>query len=448
VPVLVTALGHTLSRRLAPLVSYRLGTCVLMAGTVATLFLVLARRRGTLVGLAAAAALLLNPPLFAHAHIAATDTPVSCFFLLSALFWLEGVSDLRFLWAGVLCCGLGLASKASFALFPALLVPWLLVFGDRASWKRALVLGLTSPLVMMALCPMWWEHPWASPLAYWTRVAHAGERWQVDAFYLGVATIEHVPWHSGFVLAAATTPPLTLLCALWGASLGMRRRDGGAALFALGAVALPLSRLLPNAPGHDGARLLMPSLYCLAPLAGIGLGEAARLLSRPLARAGVSLAFVALPCVSLLTMHPFEMSYYSECLGGLRGAYRLGFEASYWFDAFTPQARDAVQALLPEGARVATAPRYPGYPLLRSWGLWRRDLVETDLEEGAQYLVLYSRRGYIAQVPAVRAIAEQGIPLWSLKCQDVPLVRLYRLPPSLSQGGERGAPGAIRSVEK
>jgi 4-amino-4-deoxy-L-arabinose transferase-like glycosyltransferase len=416
-----------------------------MAATVAALFVLLAGRAGVLAGAAGALALLLNPPFFAHAHIAATDTPVSCFFLLSALLFLEAARDGRFLPAAVLCCGLGLASKASFVLFPALLVPWLLAFGDRTLWRRAAVLAFAAPVVMMALCPMWWAHPIASPLAFWTRVAHAGERWQVDAFYLGQATIERTPWHSGLVLAAATTPPLTLLLAVWGGIRGLLRRDRACALLALGALALPLSRVLPNAPSHDGARLLMPSLYCLAPLAGIGLGELSSRLGRSALRALLLAGFVGLPVVSLLTTHPFEMSYYSECLGGLRGAYRLGFETSYWFDALTPEAREKIQALLPEGARLATAPRYTGYPLLRAWGLWRQDIVDADLGEGAAYLLLYSRRGYIAQVPSLRRISEEETPLFALKLQEVPLLRLYRLPAPPSREGSGTAPGAGRT---
>jgi 4-amino-4-deoxy-L-arabinose transferase-like glycosyltransferase len=432
VPVLISLLGRTVGRAFSPPVSYRLGVCLVMALTVAVLFSTLARAVGVPAGLAGALALLLNPPLFAHGHIAATDTPVSCFFLLSIALWLEG-GGASFAWL-VACCGLGLASKASFALFPLLLLVWLGVFGRSSDWKRALLLFLLAPLVALGLCPMWWAHPFSDPLAFLTRVARAGEKWQIDAFYLGKASTETLPWHSGFVLTAVTTPPLVLVLAGLGALSGVLRRDRGTVLWTLGALALPLARLLPNAPGHDGARLLIPSLYCLSPLAGLGFARACRALGRlrPFALPVVFLALVS----SVATMHPYEMSYYSEAVGGLKGAERLGFEVSYWFDALTPRALKEIQALLPEGALVETAPRYTGYPLLRKWGLWRPDLKAED--EQAQYLVLYSRRGYFSQIQRLARIEKEEVPLWSLKCSDVPLVRLYRL------SGEPGGAGSAR----
>jgi hypothetical protein len=130
----------------------------------------------------------------------------------------------------------------------------------------------------------------------------------------------------------------------------------------------------------------------------------------------------------ILALHPYEISYYSEAIGGLRGAERAGFEVSYWFDALTPEARVEVQALLPRGARLQTAPRYTGYPLLRAWGLWREDLV--DDEEEPEYLLLLSRKGYYTQIPSLARIEAQETPVWSLRARGVALLRLYRLPGS------------------
>jgi 4-amino-4-deoxy-L-arabinose transferase-like glycosyltransferase len=424
VPVLLSLVGHALARGLSPPASYRVGACALMAGTSALLLWSLGRRRGVPTGIAAAALLLLDPPFFAHAHIAATDTPVSCLFLLALLLWGESGTRPRCLWAAALVCGLGFASKASFALLPAVLLAWLVLFGDRAAWIRAGRLALVVPFLTLLFCPMWWAHPIDGPLAYLTRVAQAGERWHVDAYYLGRASTEKLPWHSGFVLAAATTPPVTLGLAVLGGLLGASRRDAEAVLWTIGALALPLARLLPSAPAHDAARLLLPSLYCLVPLAALGLAEARRLLPGRILGPLLWVAALGLPARAILELHPYEMSYYSEALGGLAGADRLGFEVTYWFDAFTPQAREAVQALLPEGARVRTAPRYTGYPLLREWGQWRRDLQDDD--ERPQFLILYGRKGYYTQIPELAAIAERATPLWALRVQGVALVRLYR----------------------
>jgi hypothetical protein len=423
VPVLLSMVGHICAGGLSPPASYRVGSCALMAGTLACLFWTFSRRKGLAPGLVAAGALLLDPPVFGHAHIAATDTPVSCLLVLSLLLWLESRANPRLRVALVIVCGLGFASKASFGLFPVVLLAWLLLFGDRKAWVDAGWLALWTPAVTLLFCPMWWEHPLDGPLAFLTRLAHAGERWQVDAYYLGRASVETLPWHSGFVLAALTTPPLTLLAASAGAIHGVRRRDGEATLWLLGALSLPVARMLPNAPAHDAARLLLPSLYCLAPLAGLGFyGLQATVRHRAFAPL-LLVAILGMPARAIASMHPYEMSYYSECVGGLPGAERLGFEVTYWFDALTPEARDALQALLPVGARVQTAPRYTGYPLLRQWGLWRRDIQDDD--DHPQYLILYGRKGYFAQVPALAQIVSTEKPLWVLRFRGVPLILLY-----------------------
>ena len=52
----------------------------------------------------------------------------------------------------------------------------------------------------------------------------------------------------------------------------------------------------------------------------------------------------------LIKVHPFELSYYNELVGGPRGAWRRGFELSYWYDAFNPRTLDELNAKLPRGA--------------------------------------------------------------------------------------------------
>ncbi len=39
--------------------------------------------------------------------------------------------------------------------------------------------------------------------------------------------------------------------------------------------------------------------------------------------------------LALVRIHPYELSYYNELVGGPRGAWQRGFELTYWYDAFT-----------------------------------------------------------------------------------------------------------------
>ena len=82
--------------------------------------------------------------------------------------------------------------------------------------------------------------------------------------------------------------------------------------------------MLPT-PGHDGVRLFLPTFFFLAAFAGWGVvavGDAlARSWSSTRSRAGrlVSALVLGSATWQLYKIHPFELSYYNELIGGPRG---------------------------------------------------------------------------------------------------------------------------------
>jgi hypothetical protein len=436
VPVLLACAGHQIGRHwLGPLSSYRLGHCLLMAVTVGILFGCLSRDHGWAAASVAAVSLLFMPRVFAHAHLNATDVPVSCFWMLALLAWLRGGSSWRGGLLAALACGLGLATKATFVLAPLLLAAWTILFRRWACWRGGLLVLLVSPVVMFALCPMWWPDPLRG-VAYFRTVFRAEEIWKIEVYYLGrtyIAGVNPIPWHNGWVLLAVTTPPWTLALVLASVPQWLRTRDASAGLWLMGAALLPLLRMLPGTPAHDGVRLMLPSIFCLAPLAGLGFVHlvdwfrlSAAATQRPVSRCALVILLLAAGPAAVASMHPCEMSYYSELVGGLSGATRLGFEVSYWYDALTPGALAELQQHLPRGARVWVFPRYEGVPLLRRWGLWRPDLEEGDIGR-ADYLLLYTRKSRFYAIPGIEQTYQHGQPVWSYKRRGVEIVGLYKL---------------------
>jgi 4-amino-4-deoxy-L-arabinose transferase-like glycosyltransferase len=437
VPTLISSLGRVIGGRwLSPLSSYRFGHCLLMAATVGIVFGCLAVSHGWEVGCVAAGSLLFMPQIFAHAHLNATDVPVSCFWVLSILAWLRSDSSWRHSAMAAIAIGLGLATKATFVLLPLMLVAWTVGCRRWGHWRAGVLALVVSPCVMLLFCPMWWPAPLSRSFEYFRTVFHAEEVWKIEVYYLGETYItgeRSLPWHNAWILPAVSTPPWTLALALVGAFRGLRSRDAATILWIMGALVLPMLRMFPNTPGHDGVRLLLPSIFCLAPLAGIGFGG---LIGRfrflregrraPAARWLVVVLLLAVSVAVLVSMHPYEMSYYSEVSGGLPGAAALGFEISYWFEAYTPAALEQVQRQLPLGAKVWTFPKYEGYPLLRQWGLWREDLVEGDIGD-ADFLILYARKSRFHGIPGIEDYYTRGRPIWSLRCRGVQIIGLYRL---------------------
>jgi hypothetical protein len=437
VPVIVSAIGRAITKRwIGPLRSYRVGHCLLLAATVGFLFGCLAQSHGWEMAAVSKGSLLLMPQVFSHGHLNATDVPSACFWVWTIVAWLRSESNWRWRLVAALACGLGLATKATFVMMPGVLGVWMLLARRWSWWRSLLVVLAGAPVVMLVFCPMWWPAPVSRPLEFFRSAFGGGLDFRVELFYFGQTYITGrtpIPWHSAFVLPVVTAPPWTLALAVVAVVRWMRNRTAEIGLWLLGAALLPGLRLLPNAPIYDGVRHLMPSLFCLAVLAGfgfVGLMEALRLdpavRLRCHVRRGLIALLVAVNAAEIARMHPHEMSYYSELIGGLNGAERLGFEVSYWFDAYTPDAVREVQDRLPRGARVWTFPHYYGYPVLRRWGLWRDDLVDADIGT-ADYLILYTNKSRFYAIDGINRIYTLDRPVWSLQCQGVQLVGLYKL---------------------
>ena len=103
---------------------------------------------------------------------------------------------------------------------------------------------------------------------------------------------------------------------------------------------LMIVRALPNAPGHDGIRLFLPSIASLAILAGLGagwLGERCRTGRLRLIATVLIVAAIGECLVGIARLYPYTDSYYNSAIGGLKGAERAGFEVTYYWEAAGPE---------------------------------------------------------------------------------------------------------------
>ena len=158
----------------------------------------------------------------------------------------------------------------------------------------------------------------------------------------------------------AITVPLAMLGAAavglaWG--LCRIRRDRLPLYFLMHFVTFPVIRMFPT-PAHDGVRLFLPTFFFLAAFAGWGSVCVAEILSRTtrlaagFTRPWLGSLVLASAAAALIGIHPYELSYYNELVGGPRGAWERGFELSYWYDAFTPRVIADLNKRLPPGAQV------------------------------------------------------------------------------------------------
>jgi 4-amino-4-deoxy-L-arabinose transferase-like glycosyltransferase len=325
------------------LTAMRLPAAKCFAFAVAAVFLFLVPVWGRAGALFAAAALMLMPRFFAHAHFAALDMPIAAWFFITAA--LAAVAAERNSWPWAVAAGaafgIALAAKVNAFFLPILLIPWVLIW-HRKSWpKVAVALALIGPAVFFLSWPWLWIAPVSHLRDYLAfHFGHAA----YNVWYLG-RLYQYAPWHYPFVMLAVTTPVLVLLLALGGLVRTAPRRKWEArpALLFLGLAIAILPSALPGSPKYNGVRLFLPALPFLAATAGGGFAWVAErlkgaLVNRPDGAKMAALATVALGALVLLPgaraiarLDPYELAYYNELVGGPRGAARRSIsDAIYW----------------------------------------------------------------------------------------------------------------------
>lgn len=466
-----------------PLTAYRFGPIALTAITAALIYLFLAGRHGRVAGLTAVTALVLAPRIFAHAHYAHYDMPVTCLWLLAQMAFIKSLQSTRWSLAFGVLLGLAAGTKFTgwFAVVPALV--WWAIFEGRpmlgrvlgrfslhgrrhVDWSRlaplprlaatrAIVVGLAlAALTLYAIQPAWWAAPLWGLHRFLVSNLTREQSVPVTSLYLGTVYRFALPWHNTLVLTAVTMPASIVALGLAGiAAVFLRARSHPEALiWPMSWLVLMIVRALPNAPGHDVERLLLPSLASLAVLAGIGAGWLTDVLrSHRLGTiAPLLVAIVPGEClIGMSQVYPYNLSYYSAAIGGLPGAERLGFEETYYWDTLGPEFLGWVEV---EARKRPVELSFPlglvNIMILRDWGVFPRDVKVATLDTTSHPdYVLQRNRGIYS--PLDWWLERNGHPLFAIRRRGVDLLRVFPFA-ELEQAREatRGQPGVLKSSRR
>jgi 4-amino-4-deoxy-L-arabinose transferase-like glycosyltransferase len=418
--------------RFAPALSF--GLLALLVG------LWTARVEGHLAGTVAAAAVVLVPRMFAHAHLAALDMLTALWFVAGVLALAEAARGGRW-WhlalAGVVW-GLAMLVRLHGVLLLPIAAVWLTWRFGRKAWLPMVAWGVTG----LATLLIGWPWLWLAPISHLRAFLASGAgRQAVHVFYAGrVWADRDVPWHYPAVMFVVALPLGLLVLGLLGLWAGHRPERlkpelalvAGAWLFMLAVFSWP------GVPVYDGVRLFLMDF----PLWAVWVGVGARWLvehpalpwvSRRLRLLGLALVLV-LQGTGLVVYHPCQLSHYSLLVGGLAGAERLGFEVSYWGDAVRePLLHEAAAwsgggpiLLVPQLAPWQAAALTVSSPTLAERGIWLVGWDASHPEQAAacRVAVIYHRR---ADLPAVGETWGEGPVIAEYAKQGVWLARLIRL---------------------
>ena len=455
------------------LTAHRLGNMILVSVLVVLLYLLIAESYGLAAGFAAAAALLTMPRFFMHSHLAALDMPVACAVVFVTFLYWRTKDNPSWKWTLILglVWGLALSTKFYAGFLPAALFLWALIFRRKLKLLvRIVVMTLIGIPFSFAIWP--WIYP-DIPGRVWNFLEwQFHEHPSIAQWYLGELYMPP-PWHYTFVVTWAIIPlTLTVLYLIGIVRAGRKWREadslGGilviSALFPLLAMAIGRAKL------YDQERIFMPVFPFLAALAGVGFGwlaigirRAADRLQKPRWAVPATVLAVVLAflpqSISMVRLYPYLLSYYSENVGGLPGANRMGMETTYWCESYAaaipylnehaqpgdmiwvdPHSQNVmvyyqVHGQLRNDVKIAYSPVYPTWPFV--YDEYGPPTVATY--RSSDFIVLQYRqtlmgstrdnpdRDHYSPHPDFQWVSEHE-PVYQLSHDDVPIMEIYSNP--------------------
>ena len=331
---------------------------------------------GRAAGLFASLALVLMPRVYGHAHLASLEsiTNLTCTAaVLAVAAWWNGAappSRRVALLTGVVM-GLALLTKIQAVLIPIPVILWALWRWRTKAIVPLLVWGVTANVVFFALWPYLWLDPIGHFLEYLGRTTN---RATIHCFYFGVRYADKaVPWHYPFVMFAVTVPVGLHLLGAWGLWSGQESGDRSQESegkepnvdrsrdwLLLACTVFPLIVFaLPGVAVYDGERLFLTVFPLWAILVGGGMSHVWSSISRissPLIPRCLFFAVFIWSLAITAFIHPFQLCYYNELIGGQSGADRSGLEIDYWGVGVSRQLLQGVTDRLEQGDKLPIGP--------------------------------------------------------------------------------------------
>ncbi len=422
--------------------AYNLFSIIIGTVGIAVIYLFAKKLFGSLVALFSALTLALTPRYFGHLHNNMKDIPQAVFFTLSLYFcWrLIEKPDLKKLFLATISFAVAFNTKFN-ALFvlPIGLAWWFFrrKIQHRTSLSRHffLLYLILAPLLSYLLWSLFWSNPWerlidlvssavttttAMPVLYYGNLYMSGQ---------------NIPWHYPYGMLLAVTPVPIIFFFLIGLYVLLKKMpENSNYLFLFLWLVIPLLRFLkPGMIVIDDIRHFMEVIFPFSIIAGVGFGYFLERINRafhihhlPLLFSGVYFCYLIF---QVFSVHPYQTSYFSEWLGGIKGA-QGKFDIEFWASAYKKAMPFLNQNARPNAKIiVAMAPDIAKLYL-------RDDLAATVNNDNltktndiiyrqSDYTVILNRESFFNWYN-IYPYLKSNKPVYSLTSREVPLVYIFQ----------------------
>jgi len=287
-----------------------------------------------------------------------------------------------------------------------------------ALWKLSFVF-LVSIATYVMVWPWLWKSPFNNIYEYFRlQLGHSG----VPVSIFGQTYI-HAPWWYTPIMFFSTTPVYVLVFFIIGSLYIIKKGNKWDWIFFVNALFPLIFFSLPGVYRYDGVRLFLASFPFVCLVGARGMQYTVQIFHKKLQYFVLSilvLLWLGSVYFSVIRMHPWESSYYNEFVGGVYGAYQLGFESEFWGNAFfgvlpwmNANKKD-MMCVYP-----LTAPFY----YYQAMGQIESGVVFNADKGACKYMVVLMRQGMFDA--EVKHMIKTEKPVYQLLLQGVPLVGIY-----------------------
>jgi len=391
--------------------------------------------------------LLTIPRFFAHIHFPATDIPMTSFLLLF-LVCLERTLLGKGFWVAGLVLGFLASIKITSLLltFPIFLA---MIIGHRDKLITVLVrlslVCLVGLIFFYIINPDYWYSPFSRSFEFLSQTLTRKTWTPVTLFFNGHYYSYRGPFYYPFIIFLITTPILHIVLLLTGlvsCSLNNNLRKDFKTTLLFICLLFPFIILaLPISPAHDGIRYLLPAFPFALCFMVVGL-EKLWLFMKNQSKIGFGMVFsryaVAIIMVTLFAIDiygparfpPFELSYYNKIVGGISGAYKRGYETTYWWEIINDDVIEHLNNLC--GNAYVYFPLSPTDLFFTHMTKANKiNFRPTQKPNEAEFMLIYGRPfvGFweFHSRSTLKKNHIKPYKIWEISLDSVPLMRLYRL---------------------